>query len=315
MTDAITQSGFFQWLMDMLRSIAGVRTPFFNGVMSGVSVLGEEMAFIVIGLILFWCFDKRFGYRFLFMYMAGTLINQFLKAIFMIPRPWVIDPDFEIVESARSGASGWSFPSGHTQAAAVMFGSLARRIKKGWAWAAAVVIILLVAFSRMYLGVHTLLDVSVSLVLGVLVIAVCEALFKRFGDGLKPYAVMTGVVAALSLGLIVFIALVAGDNADPGQVKDACVLFGTAFGLFAGGIVEKRYVGFDTKARWWVQIIKVVLGLAVILGLRVGLKPLFTLISDSPLMDCARYFLMSFIAIAVYPILFKVLAPLGGRNR
>ena len=312
MSEAITQSGFFNWMMDMLRSIAHIRTPFMDGVMSGVTWLGQEMAFIVIGMIVLWCVDKKYGYRFLCMFISGTFINQFLKAIFMIPRPWVIDKDFNIVESACEGASGWSFPSGHTQSAVLMYGGLAQRIKKAWAYIVAAVLIILVGFSRMYLGVHTLLDVVVSLFTGVLVIVLCELYFDRFGDGVGPYTIATGVTAALSLGLIVYIMMTRDPaSEDVSQVKDACVLFGTAFGLFAGSFVEKKFINFDTKAVWWVQIIKVVLGLAIIMGLRMGLKPLLGLISSSPLTDIVRYFIMSFVGIAVYPLLFGILSKLG----
>lgn len=312
MTLAASSSPFFEWLMNILRAIAGLRTPLFDKLMSGITFLGQEEAFIIIGMIVLWCVDKKFGYRFLFMYMAGAAVNQFLKAIFMIPRPWELDPDFEIVESARSGASGYSFPSGHTQSAVLMYGGLSRKINKAWAYIVACAIILLVGFSRMYLGVHTLLDVGVSLITGLLIIVLCELLFNKIGDGLKPYAIASVIVALVSLGLIIFIMTVCDrDSLDGTQIKDACVLFGTAFGLFAGSIVEKRFVDFDTKAVWWVQIIKAVLGIAIILGLRIALKPLFNLISTSPLMNCARYFLMSFIAIAVYPLLFKPLSKLG----
>ncbi|MBO4847856.1 MAG: phosphatase PAP2 family protein [Clostridia bacterium] len=302
--------------MDILRAIAAVRTPLWDGIMNAISMLGQETAFIVIGMIVLWCVDKKFGYRFLFMYIAGAAVNQFLKAIFMIPRPWVLDPDFKIVEAARADATGYSFPSGHTQSAVLMYGGIAQRIKKGWAYAAAAVLALLVAFSRMYLGVHTLLDVGVSLVTGLLIIILCSALFDRIGDGLKPYAIASGIVAAVSLGLIVFIMTYcrAKGGPDATQVKDACVLFGTAFGLFAGSCIEKRFVNFSVSARWWVQIIKVVLGIAVILGLRIGLKPLLGAVSSSPLMDCVRYFIMSFVAIAVYPLLFKPLSKLGRKK-
>lgn len=314
MTEAITSSGFFGGLMDMLRSIAGLRTPFFNGVMNGVSYLGTEIAFIVIGMIILWCADKRFGYRMLFMYVAGTFLNQLLKAVFMIPRPWDIDPSFEIVESARSGATGWSFPSGHSQSAGIMYGAIARRIKKGWAYAAACVIILLVAFSRMYLGVHTLLDVGTGVILGILTVVFCEWLFAVIGEGDKAYNIAAGIVAALCLGLIIFILTATRDSFEYSQMKDACAIFGTAFGLFAGSVVERAFVKFDTRAVWWLQIIKVVLGVIILLALRIVLKKLFGLISESPLMDAARYFVMSFIAIAVYPRLFKHLAKLGGKR-
>ena len=190
----------------------------------------------------------------------------------------------------------------------LLYGGLARRIKKGWAYIAAVLLVLIVGFSRMYLGVHTLLDVGVSVITGIIIIIICEALFNRIGDSAGAYSVVTAVVAALCLGLIVFILSGAVGAPEASQVKDAAVLFGTAFGLFAGSFVEMRWIRFETKAAWWAQIIKAVLGLGIILGLRIVLKPLLALISDSPLMDCARYFIMSFVAIAVYPLLFRFFA-------
>lgn len=307
MSDAIVNSGFFDWLMQVLRDIAGTRTPFFNGVMSSVTVLGEEMAFIVIGLILFWCIDKRFGYRFLFMYVAGNFLNQLLKSIFMIPRPWVIDKDFEIVEAARDGATGWSFPSGHTQSAVLLYGGLARRIKKPWAYMIAAMLILLVGYSRMYLGVHTLLDVGVSLITGLLLIAFTEALFNKIGDGVKPFSIACAILALLCLGLIVFTKTSPASDTYDDHVKGAYMLFGTTFGLLAGGFVEKRFIDFDPKSKWWVQIIKVAVGLAMVLALRVGLKKLLGLISSDASMDAIRYFAMTFFALGVYPLFFNLL--------
>ncbi|MBO4563206.1 MAG: phosphatase PAP2 family protein [Clostridia bacterium] len=306
MTEAITQSGFFAWMMQMLRDIAETRTPFFDGIMSRVTVLGEEMAFIVIGLILFWCIDKRFGYRFLFMYVAGNFVNQLLKAIFMIPRPWVIDPDFKIVEAAREGASGWSFPSGHTQNALLLYGGLSRRVKKWWGYLIAALLIVLIGYSRMYLGVHTLLDVGVSLITGLLLIAFTEALFNRIGDGVKPFAIACAVLAALCIGLIIFAKKLPMSETYNDQVKGAFMLFGTTFGLLAGGVVEKRFIDFDPRSKWWVQIIKAVVGLALVLAIRVGLKKLLGLISQDASMDAIRYFAMSFFALGVYPLFFKL---------
>lgn len=328
MSEAIARGGFFNWMLDVLRAIAGVRTPLLDKTMLGISALGEEIAFILIGLIALWCIDKKFGYRFLFMYMAGTFVNQLLKAIFLIPRPWMIDGSVTYVDAAYSGASGWSFPSGHTQAAVMMYGGLSRRISRGWAYAVAAILVLLVGFSRMYLGVHTLLDVVTAAVLGIIVIALCELLFKKFGTETKSFAIMCGILAALCLGLIIFVCTVSKDaifsidyidekqlsDIYRSQMHDICVLFGTMFGLFAGALVEMKFVKFETKAVWWVQLIKVLLGIGVILGIRVGMKPLLALISDSPFMDCARYFMMSFVAIAVYPLLFKVLVKLDRKH-
>ena len=307
---------FFDWLMDMLRSIAGARTPFGDTVMSGVTVLGQEALFIVAACVLLYCVDKRAGYKFLFMFHLGQLVNQALKLIFMIPRPWMIDESFEIVESARAGATGWSFPSGHTQSAVMMYFGLSRELKKRWAYIAAAVLVLLVGFSRMYLGVHTLLDVSAAVVLGLITLVVSELIFNSFGDDPRFVTVAAGVSSALSLVYVVIVMLFDRESELYSQdLGTAATMLGLAFGFFCGTIVERRFIHFDVKAVWWAQLLKVAIGMGIMLGVRMGLKPLFALITDSPLMNAMRYFIMVFIGVAVYPISFPLFAALGKRRK
>ena len=70
------------------------------------TLFGEELLFMVLALAVYWCVSKEEGYYLLFVGFLGTIVNQFLKLLFRIPRPWVRDPNFTIVESARSGATG-----------------------------------------------------------------------------------------------------------------------------------------------------------------------------------------------------------------
>ena len=103
--------------MRLLYWFEQIRNPVMDQFMLLITHLGEETAFLVIALILFWCVDKYIGYYTLSVGFVGTLANQFLKLWFRIPRPWVQDPNFTILEQAREAASGYSFPSGHTQSA------------------------------------------------------------------------------------------------------------------------------------------------------------------------------------------------------
>ena len=112
--------------MDFLYFLEGLRNPVCDAFFSVVTQLGEETVFILLGLLFFWCINKWEGYYILTVGLIGTVINQFLKLWFRIPRPWVRDPNFTIVESARAEATGYSFPSGHTQSAIGSFGSIAR---------------------------------------------------------------------------------------------------------------------------------------------------------------------------------------------
>ena len=96
--------------MALLYWFESIRSPVLDRVMLLLTCLGEETLFMAAALFVFWCRDKRRGYYLLSVGFAGTLINQWLKIVCRVPRPWVRDPDFTIVESARAGAGGYSFP-------------------------------------------------------------------------------------------------------------------------------------------------------------------------------------------------------------
>ena len=101
--------------MAFLHFLEGLRNPVFDAFFSAITYFGDETLFIIIGLLFFWCIDKEEGFYLLCVGLLGTVVNQFLKLYYRIPRPWVRDPSFTIVESAREAATGYSFPSGHTQ--------------------------------------------------------------------------------------------------------------------------------------------------------------------------------------------------------
>lgn len=156
--------------MGLLRILENIRIPVLNEFMLAITTLGEETAFLMIALILFWCVNKYWGYYILSVGFAGVVTNQFLKLTFRIPRPWVLDENFTILEQAREAATGYSFPSGHTQSAVGTFGGIAYTTKNKMLRILCVVLAVLVAFSRMYIGVHTPKDVIVSVMIGAILV-------------------------------------------------------------------------------------------------------------------------------------------------
>ena len=108
--------------MEVLYWLEGIRSPFLDTFFSLITHLGSETLFLAIAIIVFWYFSKTKGYYLMTVGFFGTLINQFLKLLCRIPRPWVKDPNFTIVEAAREEATGYSFPSGHTLAATMHYG-------------------------------------------------------------------------------------------------------------------------------------------------------------------------------------------------
>ncbi|MBR6708499.1 MAG: phosphatase PAP2 family protein, partial [Clostridia bacterium] len=183
--------------MQFLYFLEANRTPVLDAVMGLVTHIGDELFFIALAVILYWCVSKKWGCYVLLVSFTGTIINQFLKILCCVPRPWVRDPAFTIVESAREAATGYSFPSGHTANAAALLGALARISKKAWLRAVCIVLILLVAFSRMYLGVHYPSDVAVSLFISALLIFALYPLFANVGEDARRVRVCVMILTLL----------------------------------------------------------------------------------------------------------------------
>ncbi|MBQ9120952.1 MAG: phosphatase PAP2 family protein [Clostridia bacterium] len=295
--------------MEFLKFLAELRNPFFDAVMGVITYLGDEIGFMLLAIIFFWCIDKRRGYYVLSVGFFGTVLNQFLKLAFRIPRPWVKDPTFEIVESAREGAGGYSFPSGHTQNVAGTFGSLIASNKKKWFHIVGIVIIALVSLSRMYLGVHTPLDVGVSLLIALVLVLVLRPLFVSEKENPKAMYILIAVMLAFAIFYLCFVSFypfpsdVDTHNLESGT-KNAYNLLGALLGFAIAYPIEKRYVNFDVKGVWWVQILKTVIGLGVVIAIKELLKiPLVPLLGTN-LCALVRYFLLVFVAVVVWPMTF-----------
>ena len=306
--------------MNFLYFLQDLRTPFLDAVISAVTHLGEETLFMIIALLFFWCFDKKRGYYLLFTGFAGIVSIQFLKMIFRIPRPWVLDPAFPIVESARAEATGYSFPSGHTQCATALYGGVARSSKTRWVQLGGVGIVLAVAFSRMYLGVHTPKDVLVSLGIGAAWILLIYPLLYRFFETPRVMYCIIGSVFLLSLANLLFVFLYqfpadvdAVNLAD--AEKTACQLFAIVLAMCILYPVDHYLLKFQTDAVWWAQILKLVGGVAIVLAVRLLLKsPLNALFGVN--VGCGvRYFLMVIAAGILWPMTFGWFSKLGRKEK
>ena len=306
--------------MEFLRLLESLRTPALDAFMAAVTKLGDETVFMVLAITVFWCVSKRQGYYVFAVGLGGTVANQWLKLIFRVPRPWVLDPSFTIVESARGAATGYSFPSGHTQNIVGTLGCLAVANKQKWLRICCAVFIILVPFSRMYLGVHTPLDVGVSFVCAVaLVIALwpCFRDDEQFGKTVK--AVLCGLLVlsvcyAVWVNVTAFPADVDADNLEHGM-KNGWTLLGCVLGLIVSYIVDEKKLHFDTKAPLPGQVCKVVLGLALLLGVRAGVKPVLNAVTGGALWaNAVRYFLMVVFAGCVWPLTFPYFAKLGAKK-
>ena len=172
-----------------------------------------------------------------------------------------------------------------------------------------IVLVILIAFSRMYLGVHTPLDVGVSLLIALVMILVLRPIFTSAEENPRTMYILIAVMLACSLAYLCFVSFypfpsdVDAHNLESGT-KNAYNLLGALLGFAVAYPIERKYVKFDVKAVWWVQIIKTVVGLVVVIAIKELLKiPLVPLLGVN-LCALVRYFLLVLVAVTVWPLTF-----------
>ena len=179
-----------------------------------------------------------------------------MKLMCRIPRPWVLDENFTILEDAREAAAGYSFPSGHSQIAVGTSGSLACVVGKKWLKVLFTAIAVLVPVSRMYVGVHTPWDVLAGSALSLVLIFVLRPLALKKSEKTMKYLI--AAMLLMSLGFLLYVELypfpadIDVHNLESG-LKNAYTMIGCLTGVAIVYLAEKKYVNFTTEAIWWAQ--------------------------------------------------------------
>ena len=222
------------------------------------------------------------------------------------------------LEQALEGAGGYSFPSGHSQSSVGNFASLAVVAGRKWLRWVCIAIAILVPFSRMYIGVHTPLDVLVAAGMALLLIFVMRPLV--LGNDGKYIPLLLGIMTVLAVAFLCFVefypfpADIDTHNLESG-LKNAYTLLGTLLGFLIVYTVDEKWLHFPVKAVWWAQILKVLMGLGLVLAVKSGMKtPLNALFGES-VGRAARYFLIVIVAGILWPLTFKWFAKLGTKEK
>lgn len=273
-----------------LQYLSALRTEFLNKLFTFITFFGEETLLIVFLAILYFAWDKRLARRITFLTLTSLTVNGILKNIVALPRPFASGA----VTCVRpETATGYSFPSGHTQTAATWSFSLAAAWKKKSLWVLAVIVTLAVGASRLYLGAHYPSDVVVGAALGVLTPLLLSDAFDRHPT--RCYA----CVFFASVPFFVWFFL----RNDP-LFEDFFKVFGMLLGLWLSDRFETRFVDFKIPTSLFRRILRVILAVIALLALKAGLDAVFP---EGLLMDSLRYFLLVFLALGALPLGFKQL--------
>jgi len=270
-------------------------TPFWDSFWRGITFLGDMEYYMLAIPLIYWLYSKKFAFRFALIFLFSAYFNSASKYNFMTERPPL---ELNIIEQ-----EGFAFPSGHAQGNTVFWGFLAHQIKRNWAYAAAGVLILLVSFSRLYLGVHYPVDVIFGITIGVLAIGLYQIAWER-----RPVISDLGWYLTISAAAVFLMFLLHSQGDGP-------MITGFLLGALWGYRLEKDFIGWPEKATPVQNVFKVVLGLVVFFGLREvtravlinwpGLTEEQTIIF--PIMTWIRYSIMGFWVTLFAPMVFQKL--------
>ena len=240
--------------------------------LSKMTWLGEMNTALVFMALIYWCVSKDFGTYFLMGWSGNRLVNGMLKITFCVYRPWIRDPRVIPFGDSITSATGYSFPSGHTMNAATLYGGGA--IRKDLPRILRLVLgllVLLVAFSRNYLGVHTPQDVLVGIVAGTLVMWLTVKLMQwiKIHPEKDLFVVCIGIGLAVVLAIYALVKPYPVDLDATGKVvvegakmaNDTFKGIGWCVAFLTGWILERRFVQFSTDISMVKRMTRLTVGL------------------------------------------------------
>ena len=219
------------WGADAIEAVQSISTPALDVLFIFITLLGQEVFFLILLPAVFWCVGKGPGMRLAFLLVVTVVVNELLKGVFVEPRPFVVNSAIE----PKLVYAGYSFPSGHAQVSATVWPALARHVRRGWFTALAIVMIVAVSFSRVYLGVHYPHDVAAGALVGLIIAAAYLMSQDHLRRWLRPKHITTYALFGVVLPVIALAVQLR---------REVLLVSGAMVGASLGFILEQRYVRF-----------------------------------------------------------------------
>ena len=302
-----------EWEVSLIEWIQRTLGSLNDTVGSALSFAGGEIGLMLVLLIILFCWKKEVGKRLALTVAAVNTWLPMLKAAVMRLRPYMEHPD-RIRGVADAGISapldnvaahGYSFPSIHSASAVALFIPLAREVKKRWMWIAAVTFAFLVGVSRALVGMHYPTDILAGWALGLAAAGICLLLETRVRSEWLRHLILL----LTALPGVFFV-----------HTEDYYTSLGLLIGLIAAIHFEERFVRFADTRNVWAMILRVAGAFALYFALNTLLKLPFSrdFLSGGTtaafLVRTARYALIIFAIVGLYPKVFPLFEKVGGKK-
>lgn len=285
--------------METIGFVQRFASPALDGFMLAVTNLGGERAYIALLVVIYLAFSPSVGRRVGIYLMLSSFLNFHLKGAVGTPRPFMVDASVARSEAAVATAGGAGFPSGHAQGSATFWGYLALRVRRGWFWVLAGVLVALISASRVYLGVHMPVDVVGGVGIAAAVLAFALAADRYAVPMLRswPRSLVFG------LGLLVPLALHLALPVDNSEL---------VMGGLAAFATAPMLIQHHVPAAVWRRAVVAVLGLVVVTATMAGTSVLLSeAVKGDALGGFVRFLLLGYVGLALAPYLARLtgLAP------
>lgn len=280
--------------IELLKLLESLRTEFLNDVFESITILGEETLMILALAVLYFAINKKIAQKVFYVVVTSMNVNGMIKTIAKVPRPFA---NGEITCVRESTATGYSFPSGHTQTFSTSIMAIAYLLKKSWFYILSLILIILVAFSRMYLGAHYLSDVLVGGLLGISLAIGLSHLHDKVQNKRILY-----MITLLILTPFAFYFAASGDMMSKGFFKT----YGMLAGLLVSDVIEEHYpLQYDVSIIK--KMIRVLLAIVLAFAVKEGIKVLnvFDTNTMKLIFNAIRYFFVVIVPFGIFPIIIK----------
>lgn len=299
---------YLLFLQNLRNSLGGIFDSFF----AFITQISVGVYILLIPLFIYWAIDKRKGLFIYCTYGLANYFNAFLKSTFCVYRPWIRDSRVKPLESVMSGASGYSFPSGHATNAGSTYFPLAYKYKKHKALVImSIVMVALTMFSRNFVGVHTLTDVVVGALIGIVSSFIIIKVEKYIKENPNKDIYLLIFATLIVIGILLYVSYKSYpiDYVDGKILVDPEKMKRNSFtcpGLFYGTVVawflERRYLKLDISGTTYQKIMRCVIGTFLLIA--------WQNIIVSGIGGLVNTHFFSFILQVFEPIIFVVLYPL-----